>query len=114
MTQFYKKRFVFHCPFNMTSFKEAINSSTPVLIDFYATWCEPCKWLEPILDDVDRIMEGKISIRKIDIDLHSELREEYTIMGVPVLILFKNGKPLWRYNGFMYAPDLVKKINSLI
>ena len=98
----------------MTSFKGAINSSTPVLIDFYATWCEPCKWLEPILDDVDRIMEGKISIRKIDIDMHSELREEYTIMGVPVLILFKNGKPLWRYNGFMYAPDLVKKINSLI
>ncbi|HNR20191.1 MAG TPA: thioredoxin family protein [Bacteroidia bacterium] len=98
----------------MTSFKEAINSSTPVLIDFYATWCEPCKWLEPILDDISRIMEGKISIRKIDIDMHSELREEYTIMGVPVLMLFKNGNLLWRYNGFMYAPDLVKKLSEFV
>ncbi|MBK7854347.1 MAG: hypothetical protein IPJ79_05070 [Bacteroidetes bacterium] len=56
---------------------------------FYASWCEPCKWLEPILDDISRIMEGKISIRKIDIDMHSELREEYTIMGVPVLMLLR-------------------------
>lgn len=98
----------------MTSFKEAIQSPTPVLIDIYATWCEPCKWLEPVLDDVERLMAGKISIHKVDIDMHSELREEYTIMGVPVLMLFKNGKLLWRYNGFMYAPDMVKKLNEFL
>lgn len=96
------------------NFAEIINSPQPVLIDFYATWCEPCKWLEPVLEDVDRILEGRVTIRKFDIDMHSELKEEYTIRSVPVLMLFKEGKLLWRYNGFMYAPDMVKKLNEFL
>ena len=96
------------------NFSEIINSSTPVLIDFYADWCEPCKWLEPILDEVKNQMDDKITIHKIDIDKHEDLKKEYTIMSVPVLMLFKNGKLLWRMNGFMYAPDLIKKLREVL
>jgi thioredoxin 1 len=96
------------------NFSEVINSSTPVLIDFYADWCEPCKLLEPILDEVQNKMGGKITIHKIDIDKHDKLKKEYTIMSVPVLMLFKNGKLLWRMNGFMYASDLIKKLQEVL
>ena len=96
------------------NFSEIINSSSPVLIDFYADWCEPCKWLNPILEDVKKELGTKISIHKIDIDQHEELKNEYSIMSVPVLMLFKNGKLLWRMNGFMVASDLVKKLEEII
>ena len=96
------------------NFSEIINSSSTVLIDFYADWCEPCKWLNPILEDVKKELGTKISIHKIDIDQHEELKNEYSIMSVPVLMLFKNGKLLWRMNGFMVASGLIKKLEELI
>lgn len=95
-------------------FQSLINSDKPVLVDFYADWCEPCQWLNPILDDVEKIISGKAGIHKFDIEQHHELKAEYNIMSVPVLMIFKNGQLLWRMNGFMYAPELSKKVLSFI
>lgn len=95
-------------------FEKVINSPTPVLIDFYADWCEPCKWLEPILDDLQKIYKDKITIHKIDIDEYPDLRLQNHIMSVPVLMLFKEGKLLWRMNGFLYAKDLSEKLKEFV
>lgn len=95
-------------------FEKIISSPTPVLIDFYANWCEPCKWLEPVLDDLQNRLKNKITIHKIDIDEFPDLRLQHQIMSVPVLILFKNGQPLWRMNGFLYAKDLAEKIKEFV
>ncbi len=95
-------------------FEKIISSPTPVLIDFYANWCEPCKWLEPVLDDLQKRLKNKITIYKINIDEFPDLRLQHQIMSVPVLILFKNGQPLWRMNGFLYAKDLAEKIKEFV
>lgn len=92
------------------NFQAVINSDKPVLVDFYADWCEPCQWLNPILNDVQKTIAGKASVLKIDIEQHHDLKNEYSIMSVPVLMIFKKGKMLWRMNGFMYAAELSKKI----
>ena len=95
-------------------FEKIISSPTPVLIDFYADWCEPCKWLEPVLDDLQKRLNNKIAIHKIDIEKFPDLRLRNQIMSVPVLMLFKDGKLLWRMNGFLYAKDLAEKIKKFI
>ncbi len=95
-------------------FEKIISSPTPVLIDFYADWCEPCKWLDPVLDDLEKKLENKIVIHKINIDEFEDLRLQNQIMSVPVLILFKNGQPLWRMNGFLYAKELAEKIKEFV
>lgn len=84
------------------------------LIDFYADWCEPCKWLDPILQEIERDLYGYIEILKIDIDKDVELSQRYDIKSVPTLILFKNGEIVWRMSGFKTAPELVTIIKKFI
>lgn len=96
----------------MTSnFKSIITSNTPVLIDFYADWCGPCKMLAPILKDVKVELGEKIKIIKIDVDKNQALASSYNVRGVPTMILFKNGQQLWRQSGVLQKQDIINVVN---
>jgi thioredoxin 1 len=84
----------------------------PVLVDFYADWCVPCKWVLPVLDDIEKHFNGKIILHKIDIDTHTEIAKSLSILSVPTLILFKEKKEVWRMRGFDLPPILIKSISS--
>ena len=94
----------------MSSFNEIIQSDKPVLVDFFATWCGPCQMLAPILKDVKINLGERISIIKIDVDKNQAVAAQYQVRGVPTMILFQNGKPLWRQSGVMSKEDIIKII----
>lgn len=96
------------------SFERLISGTGPVLVDFFADWCEPCKWLEPIMDEVKEHVANRAGTLKIDIDQYPELKIKYHIQSVPVLIIFKNGEPQWRMNGFTNAKDLGARLLSFV
>lgn len=96
----------------MATFNEIINSDQPVLVDFFATWCGPCKAMSPILDEVAKKVQGKARVLKIDVDKNKQAAATYQVRGVPTLILFKNGKQLWRQSGVVDANQLVQLINQ--
>ena len=94
------------------SFRELIKSDKPVLVDFFADWCGPCKMLAPILKQVKDELGDSVKIVKIDVDKNQPLAAEFQVRGVPTLILFKNGKQLWRQSGVLQKNDLVSLINQ--
>lgn len=96
----------------MAQFSELINSEKPVLVDFFATWCGPCKMLAPILKEVKDEMGESVSIIKIDVDRNQPLASQYQVRGVPTLILFKAGKPMWRQSGVLSRQDLINTIRQ--
>ena len=96
----------------MSSFKEIIGSQKLVLVDFSADWCGPCKMLAPILKQVkDEIGEG-VKIVKIDVDKNKALSSQYQVMGVPTMILFKEGKQVWRQSGVVQQEDLKRILDQ--
>jgi len=94
----------------MSSFNEIIQSDKPVLVDFFATWCGPCQMLAPILTEVKTNLGERISIIKIDVDKNQAVAAQYQVRGVPTMILFQNGKQLWRQSGVLSKEDLIKVI----
>ncbi|GAA4810223.1 thioredoxin [Litoribaculum gwangyangense] len=96
----------------MSSFSSIINSGELVLIDFHAQWCGPCKVLAPILKDVKHELADQIKIIKIDVDKNQPLAAKYQVRGVPTMILFKNGKPLWRQSGVLQKSDIINIIQQ--
>jgi thioredoxin 1 len=78
------------------NFNSIIQSNVPVLVDFHATWCAPCKTQSPILVEISRELDGKLKVIKIDVDKNPELANRYQIRSVPTLALFRNGQQLWR------------------
>ena len=97
---------------NDTDFDEMIRQGS-VLIDFYADWCEPCKWLEPILDEVLKGVDFPLSIMKIDTDKHLSITQKFQIRSVPVLMFYLNGKMVWKMNGFLTASEMIKKLEDV-
>lgn len=94
------------------SFSEIIKGETPVLVDFFADWCGPCKSLAPILKDVKSDLGDSIKVIKIDVDKNQALATQYQVRGVPTMILFKNGKQVWRQSGVVPKHDLLKVIKT--
>jgi thioredoxin 1 len=94
----------------MSNFNSIINSEKPVLVDFFATWCGPCKMLSPILKEVKDNLGDQISIIKIDVDKNQQVATQYQVRGVPTMILFQNGKQLWRQSGVVDKNTLIKII----
>lgn len=92
----------------MNEFEKIINRPTPVLVDFFAEWCGPCKVMSPILKEVKDKMGDDVSIIKVDVDRNSALAKKHQIMGVPTLILFKGGIQKWRESGVICSEDLIR------
>lgn len=93
----------------MNDFFEIIKSSKPTLVDFFATWCGPCKMQSPILDQVKEHIGDTGTIVKVDIDKNAELAARFRVQSVPTLIMFKNGEPVWRTVGVQQADMLEGK-----
>lgn len=88
-------------------FNTLINQDQLVLVDFYAEWCGPCKTMSPILQETKSILKDEVKIIKINVDQYQDLAAEFSVRGVPTLILFKQGKMLWRQSGVLSSRDLV-------
>ena len=96
----------------METFNDVINSSHLVLVDFYATWCGPCKAMHPILEQLKAQLGDRIRIIKVDVDKHGIPAEEYNVQAVPTLLLFRNGEVLWRQSGAMPLNQLLNVVTS--
>ena len=91
---------------------EVIQSETPVLVDFWAEWCGPCKMIAPVLDEIATDLDGKLIIGKLDVDENQSTAMAFGVMSIPTLLLFKNGQPVERIVGFQPKPQLVAKISA--
>jgi thioredoxin len=98
-----------------SSFDDLINQTdSPLLVDFYATWCGPCKMLSPILSQVQTLMNGKIRVAKIDTDKYPEIAGRFEVHALPTLILFKKGEPVHRMEGVQPAEQLMAQISPFL
>ncbi|HKK47237.1 MAG TPA: thioredoxin [Balneolaceae bacterium] len=97
-----------------TTFSELIKGETPVLVDFYADWCGPCKMMKPILKDLKKKVGDDVTIIKIDVDRNQEAAVKYQIRGVPTLMLFKGGDVKWRQAGVVQANQLKSVIDQFV
>ena len=98
----------------METFNDVISGNTIVLVDFYATWCGPCKMMHPILEQIKATLGDKIRIIKNDVDKHGDTAGIYGIKSVPTLMLFKNGENLYRQSGAMSKADLLALLDPFI
>ncbi len=96
----------------MSNFDEMIKDSRPTLVDFFATWCGPCKAQAPILEEVKSKVGDSANIVKVDIDKNQEIAARYNVRSIPTLIMFKNGEAVWRAVGLQYANVLEDKIRE--
>jgi thioredoxin 1 len=98
----------------MSNFNQIIQSDIPTLVDFYATWCGPCKTMHPILDKLKEKYGEKIRILKIDVDKNQAVASQFRVQGVPTFVLFKSGNKIWRESGAFPLSTLESKIKPYI
>lgn len=94
----------------MASFKELVQADKPVLIDFHATWCQPCKVVSPIVKQVKEKMGERVSVLKIDVDRNQQLAQSLAIQGVPTLMIYRKGELKWRQSGVVSAEALIQQL----
>jgi thioredoxin 1 len=98
----------------MSKFQDSIKSDKPTLVDFFATWCGPCKTMSPIVDQLKTKMGNQLTVLKVDIDKNQHAVELYKIRSVPTIILFKKGKMIWKQAGGLDFRSLEKKVKSAL
>jgi thioredoxin 1 len=98
----------------MGKFSEIVKSDIPTLVDFYATWCGPCKMMSPVLERIKNEMGSQVRVLKIDVDKNQDAAEKFKVRGVPTFILFKKGEIQWRQSGGMDFNTLKNKIKSAL
>ena len=96
----------------MATFTDLINSDSPVLVDFYADWCGPCKMMAPVLEELSGEVKGKARIIKVDVDKNPKVSVKYKIQSIPTMMLFKKGEVLWRHAGTAGKAQLKSIIES--
>ncbi|MBI9035972.1 MAG: thioredoxin [Bacteroidales bacterium] len=96
----------------MASFKDIINSEKPVVVDFFAEWCSPCKMMTPILEQVKKSLGDQVTIIKIDVDKNQKLAIKHNVRGVPTLKVYQHGVERWSGSGLIQADKLVNVIHS--
>ena len=96
----------------MEKFDALIKSEKPILVDFFATWCGPCKAMHPVLEDLKKLVGDTARIVKIDVDQQQDLATQFRIQSVPTLIIFKKGEAVWRHSGTSSANDLKAAIDK--
>ncbi|MDE7462381.1 MAG: thioredoxin family protein [Muribaculaceae bacterium] len=94
------------------TYDELITSQPLVLVEFFATWCGHCKAMEPVVQQVTEILEGKCKVQQLDVDLNQEVCDEEKISGTPTFILYKNGKEVWRQSGEMPGSELLEAVEK--
>jgi thioredoxin 1 len=90
---------------------EVLDSAQPVLVDFWATWCQPCKMLDPLVKQLADEWQGKVKVVKLDADQNPNLLMKYGVMGIPTLLLFKSGQPVERLTGYQSKDKLLNKLS---
>ncbi len=98
----------------METFNDVIMSDTPVLVDFFATWCQPCKMMHPVLEELKRVVGDKIRIIKMDVDKHNDMAAQYRVQSVPTLMLFRKGETLFCQSGAMSRNELLALLDPFI
>lgn len=98
----------------METFNDVISADAIVLVDFFATWCQPCKMMHPVLEQVKAVLGDKIRIIKIDVDKHGDIAGVYNIRSVPTLMLFRRGEVLYRQSGAMSKADLLSLLEPFL
>ena len=96
------------------TFQELIEGNIPVLVDFFAEWCGPCKMMQPILEDTAKQLGGKVKILKVDVDRNPLAASRFQVRGVPTLVLFSKGEVVWRQSGVVPAHQLLQIIESTL
>lgn len=98
----------------METFKDLIQSDKPVLVDFYADWCGPCKAMSPVISEVARNVQGKARVIKVDIDKSVDAARAYQVQAVPTFIIFRNGAVQWRHSGMLDKNTLMNALMSAV
>lgn len=98
----------------MTSFEGHINGEKPVVVDFFAEWCGPCRMMPPILKEVKEKLGDRITVLKMDVDKNPHYANHYSVQAVPTLIVFKNGKVVWRKAGVAPAHEIIQNVSLLV
>lgn len=93
---------------------EVLKSKIPVLVDFYAEWCGPCKMMAPIIDDLAKQYDGKVKIGKMDVDANPETPQKYGVMSIPTFVLIKGGEVVDKFTGARSKDDMVKMLNKML
>ena len=97
----------------MSKFSELIKGDKPVLVDFFADWCGPCKTMEPIIKQAKSKIGNGATVVKVNVDKNQHAAQQYSVRSIPTLILFKNGKPVWRKTGVVPAKEIVEAVRRI-